>query len=324
MRFSVQKYLGSTLDKASKDRLLARVLFDSEMPEEQEKTAIVTGLSSLDEVPLRGEDWLSNSLISAMQSRGMSCHFDDEMLWGQSVVSGDDNLDSATASVYTNLFKLIKEAGFPFLARVWHYLPDINAEENGQSRYELLCIGRNSAFKKNTQQNTVERYCAATVIGTQSKRHVIYFIATRTENVPIENRLQNHPWEYPDVASDAKPLFVRATWSPSLAAFFISGTASIVGYKSLYVGDTVAQVGQIFENLQTLIQNHREMTNVVLPRRFNYLKVYLKSAAEAAQVKTSIEQCLQEHKMSADMVLLLEGEVCRPELSVEIEALIGA
>ena len=101
----------------------------------------------------------------------------------------------------------------------------------------------------------------------------------------------------------------------------ISGTASIVGHRSLHPGDVDAQLAETLANLQALIDVARTHRPSLPPRlgAGSPLKVYVRHRGDLPRVATRLDALLPPEVPR----LLLHGEVCRAELLVEIEAMHG-
>jgi chorismate lyase/3-hydroxybenzoate synthase len=97
----------------------------------------------------------------------------------------------------------------------------------------------------------------------------------------------------------------------------ISGTASIVGHATQHVGDVQRQLDEIFSNLEALLHRAHEHDRT-LPAEFSrstLLKAYVRHAADAPLV----DRTLAERLPPGTPYLLLEGDVCRSDLLVELD-----
>ncbi len=271
-----------------------------------------TGLRTLSGAAA-AEDWIG----SAPVVRGLDASFhyahDGEVCFGWLYVDAGDSLEAATRAAYSNAFRVFDALGFFHLLRAWHYLPSLHAQEEGKSRYQRFCRGRVAAFEASGRKN----YCAATVIGTRACFGVMYFLAAREAGTAVENPRQTSAWRYPSSALQERPLFARAvckTWAGGVH-FYGSGTASIVGHESRHPGDAPAQLNEALFNLRVLLDETPPFKGT---RRLSRLNVYLSDPADADKARTA----LAESEFSAGSVVWFEGEICRRDLCVEIEALI--
>ncbi|EGD02649.1 endoribonuclease L-PSP, partial [Burkholderia sp. TJI49] len=116
--------------------------------------------------------------------------------------------------------------------------------------------------------------------------------------------------------------FARAAaWphAPGAPVLFVSGTASIVGHRTVHAGDVVAQTRETIANLVAVLeqaarQGHGPFTLADL----NY-RVYVRDAADGAAL-AAIERVLREAAGPDLRALFVHADVCRDDLLVEIEA----
>jgi len=148
---------------------------------------------------------------------------------------------------------------------------------------------------------------------------VVYFLAGRTAPTFLENPRQVSAYHYPRQYGSHSPVFSRATLlrhSGGLA-LFISGTASIVGHRSLHVGDTAAQTRETLANIEALLA---EASRVARSARFELgalaCKVYVRRPADLPVIKAELAAALG----AGARVIYLQADICRQDLLVEIEA----
>ena len=128
-------------------------------------------------------------------------------------------------------------------------------------------------------------------------------------------------YEYPRDYGPRSPSFARATFcsSESGPQLFIAGTASVVGHTSRHVGCPKEQTQEIVHNLRTLIEHAGSMEpkGIGTSHRAIY-KVYVRNPDQLL----SIRQALHNPLLNSSPILLLQGDLCRQELLVEIEGLV--
>ena len=308
------------------DSLLFRVGFapDSLRPRDRAERIIETGLCPLAAagVPeVRAEDWLSAAPTAHGRDGDFHYAHDDALCCGWSYLDADAPLEEATRAAYVNGFRALGELGFPGLLRAWHYLPNLHGEEAGMSRYVRFCRGRFGAFESMTPPLKPERYCAATVIGTRASFGVIYFLAARETGTAVENPRQTSAWHYPLPDAQERPLFARAvhkTWKEGRPHFYVSGTAGIVGHRSRHPGDIGAQLHEALLNLRALLDATPGEARLDEGERSSLLKVYVARPDDA----DAALRALDESEFAFGPLALFQGEICRRELRVEVEALI--
>ena len=233
-----------------------------------------------------------------------------------------DNLpvDQATEKAYSLLFEQMNSWGYPHLIRTWNFFPNITDEEYaGFNSYQLFCSGRAHAYKN--QRPQITSYPAATVIGTQQPGVHIFFIAAKQAGAGIENPHQVSAFNYPQTYSQDPPLFSRALLhkNNSQQILFVSGTASILGHSTQYSGDINRQTEVCLSNIEHLLSTaicENQFPKISLPE-FNQFKVYVKNPDDLNTVKTHLHQLLGP----GAPLYFLQGDMCRTDLLVEIEAL---
>jgi chorismate lyase/3-hydroxybenzoate synthase len=194
--------------------------------------------------------------------------------------------------------------------RVWNYLDAINDGVGDAERYRQFCTGRAAGMA-----DAFAGYPAATAIGVRDGRRVlqVYALAARTPGQPIENPRQVNAWRYPRQYGPAAPGFARAMLAPSAEPqLLISGTAAIVGHASHHAGDLAAQLDETLRNIDSLLAT----AHCAAPfGAQSPLKAYVRHHTDMAIVDGLLRSRLGE----AVPLLLLQGDICRRELLLEIE-----
>jgi chorismate lyase/3-hydroxybenzoate synthase len=222
-------------------------------------------------------------------------------------------LEEGTFAAYRQLLAAITAAGFPHLLRVWAVLPGINQEEDGLERYRRFCRARAEAFEACYGPGFDAELSASTAVGSAGGPLVVYALAGRHAGRHRENPRQVAAYRYPADYGPRSPSFARATVCPGELGhhLLISGTAAIVGHRSLHPGSVVLQTRETLANLARLAAGRPSPPG--LPYR--QLKVYLRRAEDRPAVEDELRATL-----GAEVPLLfLRADVCRRELEVEIE-----
>lgn len=270
-----------------------------------------------------GELWLSSVPVSTTQEfEGIRYREDGAVLFG-TLTLGDrtSRLDIESQSAYARMFRLLEHAGYPHVWRTWNFLPDIHGQNENQEleRYRQFNIGRQAAY--DARRQIVERTApAACALGTRTGGFSLGFMAGRVAPILLENPRQVSAYRYPQTYGPRSPTFSRATLVPLPDAhlLLISGTASIVGHESRHAGDVRAQTRETLVNISAIITEAN--THMPADSFFSLadlqLRVYVRHVADAAAVQQEIEDHLG---LKPDMCLV-QADVCRQELLVEIEA----
>jgi enamine deaminase RidA (YjgF/YER057c/UK114 family) len=141
--------------------------------------------------------------------------------------------------------------------------------------------------------------------------------------LPLENPKQTSAFDYGCEYGIKSPKFARAMAiaGPGGATIFVSGTASITSSETQHMGDPRGQTEQTLDNIAALIgaDNFAEHGVPNLGATLGDLalaRVYIKNQEDYAAVRAVCERRLGELP-----TIYAIGDVCRPELLVEIEGI---
>ncbi len=196
----------------------------------------------------------------------------------------------------------------PHLLRVWNFLDSINSGDGDRERYRLFCAGR----ARGLGDLPSDRLPAATAVGRTrpAGRVQVCWLAGSEPGRPIENPRQVRAYRYPREYGPNPPSFARAIRLET-GELMGSGTSSIVGHESRHDGDLAAQVEETLENLREL---HCAGGGAGMP---SGIKVYLRKPAALGGIADAVRAGLS----GCESPLLIEADICRSELLVEIECL---
>ena len=315
-----------TLLKASPSNVLGIVLYDRGPGQPRGFGAcpvVSLDLSQFNE-PLLAEVWTSPLPVTYDQAEGIQFAMNDEVLFGASQLEEHPGtpLDLVTYTAYRRLLVQTRALGYPHLLRVWNYFPRINLESDGLTRYQRFCVGRHQALAEGLS-NFPRTLPAGTAVGTASGPLKINFLAAREPGTHVENPRQVSAYEYPPVYGPRSPSFARATLRPSVSGshLLIAGTASIVGHVSEHIGAPHQQTLEILHNLNALITHTEQLHGVTRGQLYGQalFKVYVRYPEHIGMVSEILKQQLPGNTH----VLYLQGEMCRRELLLEIEGILG-
>lgn len=226
-------------------------------------------------------------------------------------------IDAAAERAYREITALLAERRLaggapPAVLRLWNYLDAINEGDGDDERYRRFCNGRARGLGAQARNG----FSAATAIGRRDGRRVllVYGLAARVGGEAIENPRQVSAWRYPRQYGPTAPTFTRATLTGA-GQLLVSGTAAVVGHASQHAGDTLAQVDETLLNLDQLFA----ASGAPGQGDQAVLKVYLRENADVDAVVARI----RERFPSIGGLLLLAGDICRRELRVEIDGIVG-
>ena len=248
---------------------------------------------------------------------------DGSILFGSlaSPLAGD--LASETEAHFAELLEAAEARRFPYLLRVWNFLPGINAAENGEERYRLFNAGRAAAFDARYGVAEAEtRFSASSAVGSSGDHLVTWFAAARSPGRHLGNPRQVHAFLYPADYGPRPPSFTRATISPPELGqvLFLSGTASIAGHETRHVGELLLQLEETLRNIETLL-SAAAGGGTRLPglREFDLFRVYLRDAADLELVREPLLRRIG----SRPALHFVEADICRADLLLEIEGVAG-
>ena len=230
-------------------------------------------------------------------------------------------LEIATNLAYRQMYAALAACGSQ-LVRIWNYIADINLDTHGLERYRQFNSARHEATLASGRTVTGS-VPAASALGTASGSPLtIYFLASRRAPTFIENPRQVSAYRYPAQYGPRSPSFSRGTvlGAGSEATLFISGTASIVGHRTLHAGDLAAQTRETLVNIEALLEEaaRRSGAEELRLETLAY-KVYVRDPNELPVIRGELESALGPKAA----ILYLKADICRPDLSVEIEAVGG-
>jgi len=215
----------------------------------------------------------------------------------------------AAAHAYTRLCAFLDGRAERQVLRVWNYQAAINQGNGDAERYKLFCAGRAQGMGA----FFADVFPAASALGHHGPPNLlqVYLLACDQPGTSVENPRQVSAWRYPRQYGPSSPRFARATILPAHDALAISGTAAVVGHASAHQDDLLAQAEEILVNLDALLASTH------MPAGFDAhspLKVYVRHAEDAAAVQTLLRQ-----RLPGVPLLLLQADICRRELLVEID-----
>ena len=232
------------------------------------------------------------------------------------VAEGEDGIAAAAEHAYARLTGFLAGSTTPHLLRIWNYLDAITEGDGDAERYRQFCIGRARGLGAFDAQTLP----AATAIGRCDDERVVqvYWLAAATPGTPVENPRQVSAYRYPRDYGPQPPSFARAMLPPpgSAMPLLLSGTASVVGHRSLHAGQLLAQLDETFANFDSLIGAAREHAPG-LPPHFGAgtrLKAYVRERGDLPLVADALAA-----RLGTIPHLVLHAAICRRDLAVEID-----
>lgn len=245
----------------------------------------------------------------------------------------------AVAEAYRAVFDQLARLPTPYPIRFWAFVPDIHADLGaGLDRYMAFNAGRFAAYSSWCGGRDAFGRSVATgsAVGIGGDRLELHCLASREPGTPVENPRQVPAYRYSRRYGPLPPCFARATsvagnlgigGAPGGRRLLVGGTASIRGEDSLHVGDLAEQTLETLRNLASLVRSACEPGEAasvpdhelgVWLARFPELRVYRPRPDESDGI---LLEMLGRHFGGVARFELLQAELCRAELQVELEGL---
>jgi len=265
------------------------------------------------------EVWTSAQPVVREDGEAIVSARNEDVLFGSVQSEPGVSLDAASYRAYCRIFDFIDGRGYGHLLRVWHYFPQINADDGGGlERYLKFSVGRHDAFAAKGRvigQSTP----AACALGSRDGPLVVYFLAAKRPGQVLENPRQMSAYRYPSQYGPRSPAFSRAMLMRpgGKPLLFISGTASIVGHETLHIGKAKEQADETVANILAVMEQAQLAGSDFARRKGDLLlKAYLRHADDL----TVVRDCLIKAFGPEATALYLKADICRSNLLLEVEA----
>ena len=228
-------------------------------------------------------------------------------------------LYDATEQAYQEILRALDALKYEHLIRVWNYVPEINRDTHGTERYRQFNSARQAALLGSGRPVTGNVSAACALGAGAGSPLVVYFLSSRTAPTFIENPRQISAYNYPPQYGARSPVFSRAAvlHEPDGMTLFISGTASIVGHRTIHAGDPAAQTRETLTNIEALLW---EANRVTRSEEFTLealaCKVYVRHPEDLPVIQAELRAALGPTARA----VYLHADICRRDLAVEIEA----
>lgn len=263
------------------------------------------------------EVWRIDGAVEVARSGRLRYSRGDGFLFGAIEVKEGayGGLAAATEVAYRDISRLLGAVEERYLLRMWNFLDSINEGPGDEERYRQFCLGRARGLRWLAD----EALPAATAVGRRdgSRTLQVFWLSGRLPGRPLENPRQTRAYRYPRRYGPAAPSFSRAIVAQG-RRLMISGTASITGSESRHPGDVDAQFRETVRNLEQLVKAAACLDGDDGPAsgsQGTVLKAYLRNATAAWALRSELAASLP----GLHQLLLLEADICREELLIEIE-----
>lgn len=238
---------------------------------------------------------------------------------------------------FQQLDQTLTREGFTYgdIVRQWNYIEDITlteaASDTNRQNYQVFNDYRTLFYQKSKFPNG---YPAATGIGIENGGCLIDIMALQSKVinhvVAIGNSLQVDAHDYTDnvlvgkvieeIKQISTPKFERAKFVNSIidGFFYISGTASILGEKTVFENDITNQTLTALQNISHLVSVKNLVQYQVLTKstpQLSSYRVYIKNESDYPIVKK-----ICDNYFGIQTGIFVKAGICRNNLLVEIEA----
>ena len=308
---SIKVFLSENLPE-KKDNILSVISFHGEV---DYKDNVLTSGPQIINYKNIYEIWEVQGKVHQKKYNDINVSMSKNYIFGSVIIDLEElnsyeEIKSAISYKYRDFFNIANQYSMN-LIKIWHYIPQLlKPYSDNKTNYSLLCEAREIIYKEKYKDSS---FPAATVIGIGGNKILIYFLAAVcAEYNTVENKRQVSSYDYPQNIFLEKPMFSRAVSFIDIEGaekkIMISGTASIKGYESMHKMDVLKQLTEALKNYQTFVNIKGNDSNIC---RIYLTKSQTKYSVEIVKILDSI--------FEYNNYILLEGEICRKDLLVEIE-----
>ena len=236
----------------------------------------------------------------------------------------DLELQHATTHAYRRVRQALEEGQARHPVRFWNFIPGIGDPAGaGLDRYMVFNAGRYAAFADwfhaSDRNQLAPRIATATGVGHDGPDLVVHCLGDRLPGLGVENPRQCAAYHYSEAYGPLPPCFARATLVQAddhipRARVIVGGTASIVGEKSVHLGDVPAQTRETLDNIDALLQAAGAEGLDAL----HHVRIYHVHHHDRNAIRRLVHERLPH---LADRLEMVHAPLCRPDLDVEIEGL---
>lgn len=267
---------------------------------------------------------------SVLESNGGAVLFQNEkskVLIGSSQSFSNTDCNNNSKQVFDDLQLIFNKVAFPVntIVRQWNYIENILGFDGQEQRYQAFNNVRSAVYGNLFNENG---YPAATGIGMNRGGIIIEFMAVQSnelKSVAINNpsQIAAHTYSTKVLAGEecllkTTPKFERARYLELFGKklIFISGTASIIGEKTVGVGNPAQQTEITISNIKQLYSKEilNQLSGETLNPKYGHARVYIKNPKDFPVIKRTFKS----HFDKLPVVYII-ADICRNDLLVEIE-----
>ena len=275
----------------------------------------------------RPEEWEVKFIHSENHGAVLFKKENTEILIGSSQSYSNYSCKKNAEKVFSGLIDIFNQAFFPLnsIVRQWNYIENILEFDGENQRYQEFNNVRSGVYGDTFKE---KGYPSATGIGMNQGGVIIEFIAIKSKELitkAIDNPKQISAHSYSknvlvgeECVLKTTPKFERARYIELFGKklIFISGTASIVGEKTVGVGDAVEQTEVTINNIQQLYSSQilEDLTDTTINPKYGHARIYIKNRKDYSKIRSAFKK----HYGNLPVVYIV-ADICRKDLLVEIE-----
>ncbi|MEZ5105069.1 MAG: hypothetical protein R2757_11275 [Draconibacterium sp.] len=275
----------------------------------------------------REKDWDAKFIKGESSGAVLFKRDNAEILIGSAQAYSNYAIKINTEKAFAELIDIFNEAYFPInaIVRQWNYVENILGFDGESQRYQEFNDVRSGVYGNTF---TEKGYPSATGIGMNQGGVIIEFIAVKSGDLisfPIDNPNQISAHTYSEKVLVGAECVLKTTPKFERARFielfgkkliFVSGTASIVGEKTVGVGNAEEQTEVTINNIKQLYSPEvlENLTGAALNPQYGHARVYVKNKRDYSVIRKTFKR----HFGSLPVVYII-ADICRDDLLVEIE-----
>ncbi|MBK6285141.1 MAG: hypothetical protein IPF54_23070 [Draconibacterium sp.] len=267
---------------------------------------------------------------SVLISNGGAVLFQNEkskVLIGSVQSFSNPNCKDNSIQVFDDLLHILNSVEFSLnsVVRQWNYIEDILGFDGKEQHYQEFNNARSTVYGNLFDQ---PGFPAATGIGMNRGGVIIEFIAVQSNeliSLAINNpsQIAAHTYSSNVLAGEecllkTTPKFERARYLELFGKklIFISGTASIIGERTVGVGNPAEQTEITINNIKQLYSKEilNKLSGESLNPKYGHARVYIKNPKDFPTIKRTFKS----HFGKLPVVYII-ADICRNDLLVEIE-----
>lgn len=272
------------------------------------------------------KEWICENYTNTLGNSKLFIKEDSEFLIGTLQANHSRSATENSELVFEALRKNLNSLQFPInsIIRQWNYIEEIVAVEGVHQNYQDFNDVRSLFYNDHFKECG---FPAATGIGMNQGGLIIEYIAMKSNSAvtaPVDNSQQISAHKYSthvlkgSCLVKTTPKFERARYLKcgDKSMFFISGTASIIGEKTVGIDNPAMQTEVSINNIRELYSEQilKQLSINDMRTEYGHMRVYVKNEAD---FKTIQSVC---HKFYGDLpMVFIKADVCRDNLLVEIE-----